>query len=250
MKYQLNLFFLALGFFSRIPIPRWVEYSPEKLNQASRYFAIVGWLLGGLVAIAFYLACQLFSQQIAAFLCILLSLALTGVFHEDGLADTADGFGGGMSKDKKLSIMKDSRLGTYGVTALIIALLGKWLFLSELALPVAAILLAYPLSRAIAGSFIFDMTYLTETDSKSKPLAMQQTVTELLVLLMSGAIGLLFLEMIQALLLLVTLVVLRFALKRWLLSQIGGYTGDNLGAVQQISELAIYMILHIIWLQS
>ena len=198
IKSQLNLFFLALGFFSRIPVPGWVEYSPEKLNQCSRYFAVVGWCLGSIVALAFYLSQMLFSAPIAVFIAMSVSLLLTGVFHEDGLADTADGFGGGLDKQQKLIIMKDSRLGTYGVTVLVMALLGKWLLLSEMTAPIIAILVAYPMSRALAASFIYDLEYVTESDSKSKPLAMQQTSFELSILLGTAAIGVLLLSLTQA----------------------------------------------------
>lgn len=247
MNQQVNLFFLALGFFSRIPIPAGVEYSPQKLNQCSRYFALVGWLLGGIVAMVFYLSHLLFSSEIAVFIAMVMSLLLTGVFHEDGLADTADGFGGGMEKQRKLQIMKDSRLGTYGVTVLIMALLGKWMLLSELDQPVVAILVAYPVSRGLAASFIFDLRYVTEKDSKSKPLAMHQSLNELAVLLTTASFALFLLSLLQAAVLICSLVLLRLLLKRWLISQIGGYTGDNLGAVQQITEVVIYFVLHTLW---
>lgn len=250
MRIQLNLFFLALGFFSRIPIPAWVEYSPEKLNQCNRYFALVGWLLGGIVAFSFYIANLMLSVQVSVFLAMSVSLILTGVFHEDGLADTADGFGGGMDKSRKLEIMKDSRLGTYGVTVLVMAILGKWLLLSEVQAPVIAILVAYPVSRAIAASLIYDLKYVTETHSKSKPLAMSQSIGELFLLLLTAGMSLLFLDVFQAIIIVASLVAFRLIIKRWLMAQIGGYTGDNLGAVQQISELMIYILLHLIWLQS
>lgn len=243
MKYQLNLFFLALGFFSRIPIPAWVQYSPEKLNQCNRYFALVGWLLGGLVALVWWGTSQVVSSPIAVFLAMLVSLLLTGVFHEDGLADTADGFGGGMEKARKLAIMKDSRLGTYGVSALMMALLGKWLLLSESQHTLVLILVAYPVSRALAASFIADLLYVTDSDSKSKPLAMSQSTPELLILLFTGATAFVFLPPGIMLILLVTLICARWWFKKWLLKQIGGYTGDTLGAVQQITELLIYFVL-------
>lgn len=248
MKYQLNLFFLALGFFSRIPVPSWVDYSPEKLNQCNRYFALVGWLLGAVVAFSFFLADLVFSVQVSVFLAMLVSLILTGVFHEDGLADTADGFGGGMDKNRKLEIMKDSRLGTYGVTALVMALLGKWLLLSEIQAPIIAILVAYPVSRAIAASLIYDLKYVSVKDSKSKPLAMSQSKGELFLLLSTAGLSVFFFEVIQATIIIGCLVAFRIMIKRWLLAQIGGYTGDNLGAVQQASELMIYFLLHILWL--
>ncbi|MCJ8274852.1 MAG: adenosylcobinamide-GDP ribazoletransferase, partial [Psychrosphaera sp.] len=151
---------------------------------------------------------------------------------------------------RKLEIMKDSRLGTYGSAALMMALLGKFLFLSESANVLLALLVAYPLSRAVAGSFIFDMDYISNKDnvsenqqSKSKPLASQQTGTELMILLLSGAATFILLPMHTVFWLLLVLLVFRVAFKRFLLKQIGGFTGDCLGGAQQLSELLIYATL-------
>ncbi|NQZ09875.1 MAG: adenosylcobinamide-GDP ribazoletransferase [Algicola sp.] len=248
MNKQINLFLLALSFFSRLPVSGWVQYSSDNLNQANRYFGMVGWLLGAIVAAAFWLLLQYFSQAISVFLAMIVSLLLTGVFHEDGLADMADGFGGGFDPSRKLEIMKDSRLGTYGSAALMMALLGKFLFLSESGNVLLAILVAYPLSRAVAGSFIFDMDYVRESvngseQSKSKPLASQQTSTELMILLLSGAATFMLLPLNTVFWLLAVLSVFRVAFKRLLLKQIGGFTGDCLGGAQQLSELLIYATL-------
>ena len=244
MKNQLNLFFLALGFFSRIPMPRRVDYSPEKLNQSSRYLALVGWLLGALVAAAFFCAQKIFPDTISLWLAMGFSLLLTGAFHEDGLADTADGFGGAFSRDKKLAIMKDSRIGTYGAAALVMALLGKYLLLIESSDIIIAMLMAYPLSRAMAVSLIADMRYVGDADtSKSKPLANRLTGIDLSILLITALPALFFLSPMGAVILSGALIVLRILAKCYLDRQIGGYTGDTLGAVQQVSELTIYGVL-------
>ncbi len=241
MKNQLNLFFLALGFFSRIPMPAWVDYSPEKLNQSSRYLTLVGWLLGALVAAAFFVAQQLFPETISLWLAMSFSLLLTGAFHEDGLADTADGFGGAFAREKKLAIMKDSRIGTYGASALVMALIGKYLLLSENNDIIIALLIAYPLSRATAVSLIADMQYVTDNDtSKSKPLANRLSKFDLSILLLTALPALLFLSPTHACALLTALITVRLLAKWYLNQQIGGYTGDTLGAVQQVSELTIY----------
>lgn len=241
MKNQLNLFFLALGFFSRIPMPAWVDYSPEKLNQSSRYLTLVGWLLGALVAAAFFVAQQLFPETISLWLAMSFSLLLTGAFHEDGLADTADGFGGAFAREKKLAIMKDSRIGTYGASALVMALIGKYLLLSENNDIIVALLIAYPLSRATAVSLIADMQYVTDNDtSKSKPLANRLSKFDLSILLLTALPALLFLSPTHAGALLTALITVRLLAKWYLNQQIGGYTGDTLGAVQQVSELTIY----------
>ncbi|MEN0039536.1 MAG: adenosylcobinamide-GDP ribazoletransferase [Cellvibrio sp.] len=244
MKQQLNLFFLALGFFSRIPMPAWVLYSPENLNRASRYFTLVGWLLGGLVALVFIAANSIFSNSVSLWLAMGFSLLLTGAFHEDGLADTADGFGGAFAREKKLSIMKDSRIGTYGATALVMALLGKYVLLIENTHIALSLIIAYTLSRTVAASLVFDMRYVADEDgSKSKPLADNQSKTDLIILLASALPALFFLNWPNALLIIAALIFIRYAAKWYFNKQVGGYTGDCLGAAQQISELAIYLLL-------
>ena len=120
---QINLFYLALSFFTRIPVPRSMVYSPALLNQASRYFSLVGLFIGVITSVACYFLVMLFPLAIAILLTMILSLFLTGAFHEDGLADMADGIGGGFTIEKRLAIMKDSRLGTYGTITLFMALL-------------------------------------------------------------------------------------------------------------------------------
>jgi adenosylcobinamide-GDP ribazoletransferase len=244
LKHQLNLFFLALGFFSRIPMPAWIEYSPENLNRASRYFTLVGWLLGGLVALVFIAADYLFSNSISLWLAMAFSLLLTGAFHEDGLADTADGFGGAFVREKKISIMKDSRIGTYGAAALVMALLGKYLLLIENTQIALSMLIAYALSRAVAASLVFDMRYVADDDgSKSKPLANNQSKTDLVILLTTCFPIFFLLHWQKAILIIAALILVRYAAKFYFQKQIGGYTGDCLGAAQQISELVIYLLL-------
>lgn len=244
VKNQLNLFFLALGFFSRIPMPAWIDYSPENLNRASRYFTLVGWLLGGLVALVFFVADYLFSNSISLWLAMVFSLLLTGAFHEDGLADTADGFGGAFVREKKISIMKDSRIGTYGAAALVMALLGKYLLLIENTQIALSILIAYALSRAVAASLVFDMRYVADDDgSKSKPLANNQSKTDLVILLATCFPIFFLLHWQKAFLIIAILIVVRYAAKFYFQQQIGGYTGDCLGAAQQMSELVIYAML-------
>ncbi|HSX85784.1 MAG TPA: adenosylcobinamide-GDP ribazoletransferase [Cellvibrio sp.] len=241
---QLNLFFLALGFFSRIPMPAWIEYSPENLNRAGRYFTLVGWFLGGLVALVFLAANYFFSNSISLWLAMGFSLLLTGAFHEDGLADTADGFGGAFAREKKISIMKDSRIGTYGATALVMALLGKYLLLIENFQIAPSLLIAYALSRTVAASLVFDMRYVADDDgSKSKPLANNQSRLDLTILLTTCLPIFFLLSWQKAVLIIAALIVVRYAAKFYFQKQIGGYTGDCLGAAQQVSELIIYALL-------
>ena len=111
---QLNLFYLALSTFSRLPVPKQLDFSDLLLQKSLRYFSLVGCLLGFLLALAYYLLSFAFSPVISSLLVVTLSVLLTGAFHEDGLADMADGMAGGYTQQRRLSIMKDSQIGSYG----------------------------------------------------------------------------------------------------------------------------------------
>ena len=249
IKAQLNLVFLAISFFTRVPVPKSMQYSAVLLNQANRYFSLVGILLGALLALSYVGFSYFLPSNIAILLTMALSLLLTGAFHEDGLADMADGIGGAFEIEKKLAIMKDSRIGTYGSVTLLMALLLKFSLLVELAQHdsnylLLTIILAASLSRAVAGSLISSMPYVSDSEqSKSKPLAQAQSSTELIILLLIGAAPLLFYPAYIILSILLVLLVFRGLFKRWLMAKIGGFTGDCLGAAQQISELLIYIVL-------
>ncbi|WP_068546617.1 adenosylcobinamide-GDP ribazoletransferase [Thalassotalea crassostreae] len=247
IKYQLNLFFLALSFFSRLPVPRNLNYSPLLLNQSSRYFSLVGIVLAFCVVGVYQLSVSVLPLSASVLLVMIASVMLTGAFHEDGLADMADGIGGGLTVEKRLSIMKDSRLGTYGTITLMLTLTLKFILLFELAqqnLLVLAVLVSYPLSRALAASLIYDMNYVSDEElSKSKPLAARQSSKELLILFIIGILPSVFLPPQTVIIIVFVLFIFRQGFKAWLNSRLGGYTGDCLGAAQQIAELLIYLII-------
>ena len=245
---EIDLFLVAMGFFTRIPMPSWVEVDTDKLNKASRYFGLVGLMVGLICALVFWLAQLLLPAGVAVLLAMIVGVLVTGGFHEDGLADTADGFGGGWTVEDKLKIMKDSRIGSYGALALMLVLLLKWQLLVELALydPVAAttgFILAHTLSRVVAASLIFSESYVRDDDSsKSKPLAQHQGINELFILLLTGFLVLFWLKGLAAFSLLIILFGVRFLLASYFRRQIGGYTGDTLGAAQQISQIVVYLV--------
>jgi adenosylcobinamide-GDP ribazoletransferase len=246
---QLNLFYLALSFFTRLPVPKSMHYSEALLNKANRYFSLVGLVTGGLLALSYACFSTFLPTNIAILLTMAISLLLTGAFHEDGLADMADGIGGAFAIEKRLIIMKDSRIGTYGAVTLVIALLLKFTLLINIAEQdsnhlLLAIVLAEVLSRAVAGSLISSMPYVSDIEqSKSKPLAQAQPISELALLLLIGITPLIFYSGEVIFTLLIVLVLFRSLFKRWLMAKIGGFTGDCLGAGQQLSELLIYLTL-------
>lgn len=250
IKYQLNLFLLALSFFSRLPMPENMQYSPSKMRRASRYFPLVGWLLAAFLATAYWIAMPLVGIAPAVCLLMILSLLMTGALHEDGLADTFDGFFGGYTSERKLTIMKDSRIGTYGTCALVMALLSKFVLLSALAeqgLLIVSLCVAYPLSRAMAISLVQDMPYLSNQipkgGSKSEPLAKPFRLKEFSFVILTGAVACLYIPFQTALYLFMGCLILRYWLRFWMTKHVNGYTGDCLGTAQQLQELLIYFII-------
>lgn len=252
-NYQWQIFNLAVMFFTRLPVGHNIPYSEKRMNAANRYFSLVGLCIGAIVALIFWLASQFFPTTIAVALAMIVSVFITGAFHEDGLADMADGIGGGLTQEKRLAIMKDCRLGTYGTITLVLTLMLKFLLLvqlSQLHEIVAAIVVVYGLSRAMATSLIFDTGYVSDIDtSKSKPLATVQNKADLLWLFAIPLIPICFwfYQLLNPVMLLikcgVVLFVFRLLFRRWIIARIGGFTGDCLGGAQQVSELLLYLVL-------
>ncbi|QDF68107.1 adenosylcobinamide-GDP ribazoletransferase [Shewanella sp. SNU WT4] len=242
-----QLMLVAIGFFTRIPVPASIQVDSDKLNHASRYFGLVGILMGSVCGLALVILAQWLPISVVVIIVMLLSVLLTGAFHEDGLADTADGFGGGWQVSDKLAIMKDSRLGTYGAVAILLILLLKWQALTLLAehsliAAVVALVLAHGLSRVLAASLIYTETYVRD-EGKSKPLANQQQPIDLGILLLTALVLVFSLPLSTIMVLGIGLISCRQLLVLWFRRQIGGYTGDTLGAAQQLSEVLIYLLL-------
>ncbi len=246
IRNQYELFLIAVGFLTRIPIPQKTDFSEQKLNHASRYFPAVGWLVGIFTASLFSTFEIAFPKTIAVIFSLLFAILLTGAFHEDGLLDTADGLGGGWSKDHKLEIMKDSRIGTYGAIALWFALALKFVLLAEIDNTFVTLLIAHPLSRSIATGFLYFLPYVRSDDTtKAKPLAQKQSNVDFFISQTTG-ISTLILILPHALWLVVCLISFSILWGWFLKKQLGGFTGDTLGATQQLSEILIYIVLFVI----
>ncbi|MGE5472281.1 MAG: adenosylcobinamide-GDP ribazoletransferase [Bacteroidota bacterium] len=252
IRRELEYFFGAVRFFTRLPVPAWVGHSVEALNHSARYFPAVGLLVGGLGAAVYAVALRLWPAPVAVLLSMAATIYATGAFHEDGLADAVDGLGGGWDTARILEIMKDSRVGSYGVVATVLALLGKFALLSALdsALVPWALLAGHACSRFCAVTLLASMDYVREDLlAKAKPLATRLSGGALLVALLFAGGGLALLPPENA----VAGVLLALLATGWLVAKykrwLGGYTGDCLGAVQQVSELAFYLGLLARWPQ-
>ena len=256
-------YLLSLQFFTRIPVTgrlaAWVGFSPALLRASAAHFPGVGWLVGALVAGCSWALLQglppgpLAGLGVAA-LGTLLGILLTGAFHEDGLADVADGLGGSLDRLRALEIMKDSRVGAFGAIAVVMALLTKVALVAQLAalgaLPlVCAVFLAHVVSRTWPLCTIRLLPHVGDAaGSKSKPLADQISAGSLL----AGWVWALAASGLCAWLLPVGLwrmlawgwcgsALAWLWMWRWFARRLQGFTGDCLGATQQVAELAFYL---------
>ncbi len=246
--HQCRLFFTAVQFFTRLPVPRWVGFEPAWLHQSTRYFPAVGLLVGALAAMAYALCARLWPPPIAALLSTAAGIYLTGAFHEDGFADVCDGLGGGTTRERALEIMKDSRIGAYGAIGIGMMLAVKCVALSCL-MPhaaIAALLAAHPLSRFAAVTLIWRLDYARE-EGKAKPMAQQMSNSECLVAAATVVVVLaaLYGTHMFSWKSLAAGIAATCAVTIWMarkfVRRIGGYTGDCLGAVQQVAEAAFYL---------
>lgn len=249
-RHQVRLFFVALQFFTRLPVPRRVGFSPDWPQQALRYFPAVG-LVVALLAGAVYVAALLaLPQPVALLLSMIAGIFLTGALHEDGFADVCDGFGGGRNGARVLEIMHDSRIGAYGAIGIALMLGLKFLTLAQMSAQqgLLALLLAHPLSRLAAASLIWRLNYVRPA-GKAQPLAQHMThagfgIAALSVLLIMLALGLAgALSWGGMALAVVAVSVATLWLARFFVARIGGFTGDCLGAVQQVAEVVVYLTL-------
>ncbi|HSH54076.1 MAG TPA: adenosylcobinamide-GDP ribazoletransferase [Methylotenera sp.] len=240
IKHNWRYFLTAVMFFTRVPITLG-DFAESDLNKSTRFFPLVGILVGAVGALVFWLSDMLLPLEVAVLLSMVATILLTGAFHEDGLADAIDGLGGGWSKEQVLTIMVDSRLGSYGAIGLVLALLTKYQALSyQMAafIPVS-IVAGHALSRLCAVLVMFTQSYV-KTEGKSKPLATQLSLHELVIATFFGLLPMMLLDMkFLAALVPVVIVWLWFSTK--IKTRIGGYTGDCLGAMQQLTEIAFYV---------
>lgn len=234
-------FILAIGFFTRIPVPSVENFHESDLNHAAKYFPLVGLLIGAIAALVYLAANKIFTQDIAIIFSMIASIYVTGAFHEDGLTDAIDGLGGGWEKEQVLTIMQDSRIGSYGAVAIILALLLKFTSLSHITpmLMPAVLLAGHSVSRLCAVLVMATQPYV-KPSGKAKPLATQLSKPSLLVAIVFGLLPLILLHPSYYFALLpVAFVWAWFSLI--LNKRLGGYTGDCLGATQQLTEIAFYL---------
>jgi adenosylcobinamide-GDP ribazoletransferase len=253
MKAELGKLAHALGFFTRLtlPDPIWRHAAPWRLDQCARWFPACGLLIGIVPALCWLIASHWLPPAIAAGLAIASAIALTGALHEDGLSDTADGLFGAHSRERALEIMRDSAIGTYGAAALIFSIGLRWAALASLApwAGAAALIIAHVVARGSIAAALNLSPYARKNGTGAlvshgisrTELARTLAVAVLLAMLFGGWAGL-FAALAG---------IAAAALLHWRIAgRLGGYTGDTLGAMEQVCEIAILVVLAAGWSAS
>jgi len=241
----------AWMYFTRVPLPkvfqRYTDGSQQSLEQSVRLLPLFGIAVGATAGLVFSATNSLLdNKELAVLFSMITSIIVTGALHEDGLGDFFDGFGGGWwSKEKILEIMKDSRMGTFGTLALILALAVKYQLLVSLPseLIPATLIAGHACSRFAAGSFFFTDDYVRANDqSYFKPMAKgRMSMYDFWLMGILGILPIALMGDIAYWALLLPVGAGRVLFGDWFIKKLGGYTGDCLGATQQITELAFYL---------
>jgi len=249
MSSELRLFLTAVQYFTRLPVPSWVGHSAEQLKGTARYFTAVGLLVGATGALTLWASAFIFPAPLPVILSTAVTMFLTGAFHEDGLADTFDGLGGGATRERALEIMKDSRVGTFGVVALVLTLAIKIAALNALPIPlvIAVMIAGHGWSRACAISLLYASRYVgAQEQSRARHVAQNMTGGELCVAVLIAGIPLYWCG-VHAIAGIVCSLLVLFILARWFIRRLGGFTGDTLGATQQLTEIVFYLAVLASW---
>ena len=239
----MRLLLTAVQYFTRIRVPAWVGHAPGQLTGAVRYFPAIGLIVGASGAAVMWLAALGLPAPLPAILSTAVTILMTGAIHEDGLADTADGLGGGATRERALEIMKDPRIGVFGAIALMLILLLKIATLSLMPLWTALAVLvgAHAFSRFCAVLVIVTGHYVGSADrSRSAPVVERVRIGDVLIAALFGLPALALCGPRVVVAVVVALVVVGL-LARWCVRKIGGYTGDTLGATQQVAEVGCYV---------
>ncbi len=237
----------AVQFLTRIPMP-YLPYDPASLSRAVKFFPIVGLVIGSAAALLHQLLTPHLPRMVTALLVIAFLVAITGCLHEDGLADTADAFGGGSSREQILVILKDSRIGSYGGTALTLSLVARVLLLASL--PLAQVpkylIAAHVLCRWTTLPLSYYLTSARnqqDQDGAGQGARIAKLTTRGTLIagsIFSLAICSFALRIHMAAAVTATILVTLLS-GLYYQRKIGGVTGDCFGATNQIAEIAVYL---------
>ena len=245
-------------FYTRFNVSKLLDYKEEYSRYSGIYFPLIGWFIGGITAIIFLASSLVLNDYISVIIALLSGVIATGAIHEDGLADTIDGMGGGWNKEARLKIMKDSSIGAFGTLGLVFTVFLKISLLSEVyALSNNTIsiilftIIAHSLSRFVAVTFMYSHEYArSDENSKSSNLVTKMGFSSISYAFIWGILPLViysvYSEFYYFLTIPLTCFIIKAFLGKFFQKRIGGYTGDTLGATQQITEIVIFIQILVI----
>lgn len=242
IQQEFKYFLVAVQFLTRIAVKPFADFQDSWLDRSAKYFPLVGILVGVTGSAVIVAATPFLPQPLPMLFGLAAAIAVTGAFHEDGLADTADGLGGGQTREQRLEIMKDSRIGTYGTIALVTMLAIKATALMQIG-PIQmifAFIAAHASARLASVIAMRCMDYAGDRDTaKAKPLATEISASELALAVLFGLLpGVLLIPLPTLTIALTAAGIAAALLARKSQRLIGGYTGDVLGAIEQVFETA------------
>jgi adenosylcobinamide-GDP ribazoletransferase len=279
---EFRLLLTAVQYFTRVPMPRWVGHDGAQLSGTTRYLPAIGIAIGVVAAGVFWAASIVFPAVVAAILSTIATVALTGALHEDGLADTMDGLGGGHTRERALEIMKDPRIGAFGALSLMLFLSLKIATLSALPLAwlIVALVAGHALSRWCAVLLVWRLPYArADSSTRARPVVERVAAADVVVATVFGVAPVIVCIALAGLCLpgapapllagstsasigelaplgavgvaasfgALAAVVTAALLGVWYARRLGGYTGDTLGATQQITEVVFYLAMLAAW---
>ena len=251
LKRELLRFFASALFFSRIPVPFGKSIKEKHFQKAIRYFPWIGFIISSFIAVIMYYSCLLLPKPIVILLGLTINTLLTGALHEDGLADVCDGFGGGYNRQRIIEIMKDSHIGTFGVIGLVLSFLFRYAALSEMPRYFLAVffIAGNTLSRFTLVTVMQHFPYVGSYESsKARTVIGKISTTDLLIAAIPIIPAFLLTENIYCLLFIIPVWITKAFMANYFNHKIGGYTGDCMGAIQQITEIIFY-ITALVWLK-
>ncbi|MEL6998192.1 MAG: adenosylcobinamide-GDP ribazoletransferase [Pseudomonadota bacterium] len=246
---EIGHFLVGVMFLTRLPVPSELHHVEGRLARAARYFPLVGILVGLITGGVFLLTMQILDPYLAAACAVTVGMLITGALHEDGLADTADGLGGGQTREHALEIMRDSRLGTYGACALFASIGFRILALGVLdpAEGFLALVIAHTVSRALIPTVLVSGAY-ARTRGLASSVAEGVGTVEIAFAIITAFVVSMIGGYVAGLASCAAAVVCGGIMLAILMRRLGGYTGDGLGAVQQVGEIAVLVVLSGLWL--
>jgi adenosylcobinamide-GDP ribazoletransferase len=234
----------AFVFFTRLPFWRLATIPSEKFKRIIPYWPLTGWLTSGCSVLVLYVTSLFLPYSIALLFAMAARLLLTGCLHEDGLADFFDGFGGGALRERILVIMKDSHIGTYGVTGLLFYFALLYALLSHLPLELAsaAILAGDPFAKGVSSMIVNRLPYArSEEESKSRVTYTKMSAGDCVICLIFAVLPLTGLPSPRYLLAVLLPIISWYFLTSLMKKKIQGYTGDCCGALFLLCEISFYL---------